>query len=42
MLSKQVIAILNESDTMSGKERTDFVKTRFEELEQTVKKTYHA
>lgn len=42
MLSKQVIAILNESDKMSGPARTEFVKSRFEELEQTVKKTYHA
>jgi hypothetical protein len=42
LLSKQVIAILNESDAMSGPARTEFVKTRFEALEQTVKQTYHA
>jgi hypothetical protein len=40
MLSKQLIAILTESDTLQGQERSAFVKERFEALEQAVKKTF--
>jgi len=32
-----VIAILTESEQHKGKERTDFVKQKMEELEQTAK-----
>ena len=40
MLARQVIAILTESDKLKGQERTDFVREKFEALEQNVKQTY--
>ena len=40
MLSKQVIAILTESDKLSGQARSDFVRDKFEALEQAVKQAY--
>lgn len=40
MLSKQVIAILTESDKLSGQARRDFVRDKFEALEQAVKQAY--
>jgi hypothetical protein len=36
-VAKGVIAILTESEQYKGKERTDFVKQKMEELEQTAK-----
>ena len=40
MLSKQLVAILTESDKLQGQARTDFVKARFEQLEQDVKTAF--
>jgi hypothetical protein len=36
-VAKNVITILTESEQYMGKERTDFVKKKMEELEQTAK-----
>jgi hypothetical protein len=36
-IAKGVISILTESEQHKGKERTDFVKQKMEELEQTAK-----
>jgi phage FluMu protein gp41 len=36
LLAKQVVAILTEAEKLKGKERTDFVQTKMEALQQDV------
>ena len=36
-VAKSVVAILTESDKLSGDERANFVREKFEELEQSVR-----
>jgi hypothetical protein len=36
-VTKRIVAILSESENLKGKERTEFVKAQFDELERSVK-----
>ena len=41
-LAKQVVGILTEAEKLKGTERTDFVKTKMEALQQDVLAKRHA
>jgi hypothetical protein len=41
-LAKQVVAIITEADKFKGQERTEFVKTKMEALQQDVLAKRHA